>query len=89
MYRLQASGLESFLRKTLKREDIRVVLRAKPEAFPEIKDHPRTSDERWEYLRRINPLIEELRLQAQGQVLPQEVKIPFPDEEKSSTKEKS
>lgn len=89
MYRLQASGLESFLRKALKREDIRVVLRAKPEAFPEVKDHPYTSDERWEYLRRINPLVEVLRLQAQGQVLPHEVKIPFPNEEESSTQEKS
>lgn len=82
---MQAGHLESFLRRRLEREDIRVQLLAKPEAYPEARTVVHTSDERWQYLRRINPLVEVLRLRAQGQVLPQEIEIPLTDEEERST----
>lgn len=79
MYAVQAAQLENFLRSKLNREDVRVRLLAKPDAFPEIKAI-QTSQERWEYLRQVNPLVEELRLRAKGQVLPCEIEIPLSDE---------
>lgn len=86
MYAVQCGQLETFLRRHLEREDIRVQLLAKPDAFPEIQEVVHTSEERWNYLRKINPLVELLRLQAQGKVLPQEVEVPLPDEEQSDAK---
>lgn len=86
MYAVQCGHLETFLRRHLEREDIRVQLLAKPDAFPEIQEVVHTSEERWNYLRKINPLVEVLRLQAQGKVLPQEVEVPLPDEEQPDAK---
>ncbi|MCS6895503.1 MAG: hypothetical protein NZZ60_05060 [Bacteroidia bacterium] len=80
MYAVQAAQLESFLRTQLEREDIRVSLIAKPSAFPEVRAI-HTSQEKWDYLRQVNPLIEELRLRAKGQVLPHEIEVPLPEEE--------
>lgn len=85
MYAVQCGQLETFLRRHLAREDIRVQLSAKPEAFPEIQEVVHTSEERWNYLRKINPLVEVLRLRAQGKVLPQEIEVPLADEEQSGT----
>ncbi|MCX8112240.1 MAG: hypothetical protein N3E49_03460 [Bacteroidia bacterium] len=89
MYNPQAKRLEEFLRKVLEREDIRVQLTAKPDAFPQVKEIAHTSEERWAYLCRKNPLVESLRLYAQGQVLPQEIEIRLPSEKETRTQEET
>ncbi|MCS7297848.1 MAG: hypothetical protein RMK19_02160 [Bacteroidia bacterium] len=84
LFGLQASQLEEFLKKHLQREDVRVSLKAKPEAFPEIKAL-HISEERWQRLLEINPLVAELRRLAKGQVLPQEEETRFTHQQDSST----
>lgn len=84
MYAVQAGQLETFLRQQLEREDIRVTLVARPEAFPQIKA-VRTSEERWRYLCERNPLVLEVLRRAKGQILPKEIETPVPEEEEKGT----
>lgn len=81
------SLLEAFLRKELDLPALRVTLAVKPEAFPEIKAF-QTSEERWATLRQKNPLAEELRRLAKGQVLPHEVERYLHPDQKPTTDEK-
>lgn len=87
MFSRQATDLETFLRTYLGREDIRVAIEVNPEAFPEVKEF-QTSEERWETLKQKNPLAEELRRLAKGQVLPQDVERYLRSQEKPPTQEK-
>jgi len=83
----QLSLLETFLRKKLHLPTLRITVAVKPEAFPEIQAF-QTSEERWAALQQINPLAQELRRLAKGQVLPREVEGYLHSQQKPPTDEK-
>ncbi len=83
----QITELENFLRKQLDLPSLRITIAVKPEAFPEIQAF-QTSEERWAALRQKNPLAEELRRLAKGQVLPREVERYLHSDQKPPTEEK-
>jgi len=83
----QITELENFLQKRLNLPNLRIKVAVKPEAFPEIQTF-QTSEERWAALRQKNPLAEELRRLAKGQVLPREVERYLHSNQKPSTDEK-
>ncbi|MCS6790298.1 MAG: hypothetical protein NZ580_04885 [Bacteroidia bacterium] len=84
LWATQATEIENSLQKLLNHPGIRVRLLPRKEAFPEV-ERIHTSEERWQALRRINPLVEELQRRSKGKILPYDVERYFSSQQTQST----
>lgn len=73
LWAAQTTEIENSLQRYLNHSGIRVRLVPRQEAFPEIRERAHTSEERWQTLCRLNPLVLELQQRSKGKILPHEV----------------
>lgn len=84
LYALQVGKMAEALRRALGEETIQVISEVREEAFPEL-ELLQTSQERWEALKRIVPLADELLRRAKGQVIPKDIQTYLQRQEGQTT----
>lgn len=84
LYALQVGKMAEALRRALGEETIQVISEVREEAFPEL-GLLQTSQERWETLKRIIPLADELLRRAKGQVIPKDIQAYLQRQEGQTT----